>query len=96
MNFYHHYLLAALRKGKTLKKYMQPRGGLFDSTCCPHFFGEVIAWVGIALISQHATVWLVAGGMTSYLLGRSKSTTRFYCQQVPSYKPSYHMIPYVF
>ena len=106
INFYHHYLLAALRndssmnkreeKELTNKKYLQPRGGLFSTTCCPHFFGEILAWIGIALISQHLTVWLVTGGMTSYLLGRSYSTTRFYRERLPAYKPAYHLIPGVF
>ena len=106
INFYHHYLLAALRRNNnkggreemvfTKKKYLQPRGGLFSSTCCPHFFGEILAWIGIALISQHSTVWLVTGGMASYLLGRSYSTTRFYRERLPLYKPAYHLIPGVF
>lgn len=103
INFYHHYLLASLRtqnqkkntsNGK--KEYIEPHGGLFSSTCCPHFFGELIAWIGISLLSQHANCWLVTGGMTSYLLGRSYSTTAFYLKKLPSYKPKYHMIPGIF
>ena len=104
INFYHHYLLASLRieskKKKTTnggdKKYFEPRGGLFSSTCCAHYFGESIAWIGIALLSQHTNCWLVTVGMVSYLLGRSYSTTRFYRKKLPSYKPRYHMIPGLF
>ena len=102
INFYHHYLLAQLRSpsqatSKSLKtKYVPPKGGLFASTCCPHFFGEIIAWMGISVISSHTNVWLVWGGMTSYLLGRSYNTARFYHERVPSYKPKYHMIPGLF
>ena len=38
-NFYHHYLLANMRKGDS-KKYVVPHGGLFIYVACPHYFFE--------------------------------------------------------
>lgn len=77
-NFYHHYLLAQLRTSKLNpkmegKKYIAPRGGLFQFVAAPHYLFELLAWYGIALISEHSNAFLVAISMTSYLSGRAKA-----------------------
>merc|ERR1711920_384297 len=59
-NLYHHWLLANLRSGTTTSKddgtvaskYVIPRGGMFKFVTCPHYFFELIAWLGIACTSQ--------------------------------------------
>lgn len=107
VNAYHHYLLSRLRTGAVAEgegetkggaegssKYKTPRGGLFESTTCPHFAGEVVAWFGIALLSQHVGTWLLAAGMTSYLAGRAYSTTQWYRTKLEDYPPGRaHMFP---
>lgn len=42
-NLYHHVLLSQLRSGDAgaAKKYVVPKGGLFESLTCPHYFFEV-------------------------------------------------------
>ena len=101
-NFYHHFLLAQLRKsnhekitsssssssseGLELKKvYKIPTGGLFPYISTPHYLFELIAWFGIALISQHMNAFLVFTMMSSYLGGRSKATSEWYRSNIPNY-----------
>jgi protein-S-isoprenylcysteine O-methyltransferase Ste14 len=76
-NLYHHYLLATLRNNTTgsasaKKKYYAPKGGLFAYVAAPHYLFELVGWLGIALASQHVNVYLVLGGMISYLAARAK------------------------
>lgn len=75
-NFYHHYLLASLRKngssGETTK-YYAPQGGLFEYVAAPHYLFEVIGWLGIAFASQDMTAFLNFANMTTYLSARSKN-----------------------
>lgn len=72
-NFYHHRLLADLRKTSSTKKYVAPRGCLFEYVAAPHYFFELIGWLGIAIVSRHLNGYLVFASMTSYLSGRSVS-----------------------
>ena len=46
-NLYHHYLLAGLRKGGDDTRYVRPTGGLFELCVCPHYFGEIVGWLGV-------------------------------------------------
>ncbi|CAJ1954487.1 unnamed protein product [Cylindrotheca closterium] len=75
-NFYHHYLLASLRKNGSAvetKKYHAPTGGLFEFVAAPHYLFEVIGWLGIAFVSGDMTAFLNFGTMTAYLSARSKN-----------------------
>ena len=74
---YHHHLLARLRPGAA-RAYAIPRGGLFSIFVCPHYLFEALSWVGIAVASQHLQGFIVAAGITSFLLGRSIATKRWY------------------
>lgn len=82
-NFYHHFLLAKLRTGhgsdgKSSKtKYVAPKGCLFYYVATPHYFFELIGWVGIAIVSNHLNVYLVLTTMASYLGGRSVAQNEF-------------------
>jgi hypothetical protein len=69
---YHHYLLASLRSKATHgKKYSAPKGGLFEYVAAPHYFFELIGWLGIAIASQQLTGYLNMASMSSYLAARS-------------------------
>lgn len=79
-NFYHHYLLAQLRKDSKnadTTKYVAPRGGLFSYVATPHYFFELIGWLGIAMASNHLNAYLVVASMSSYLGGRSVAQNEF-------------------
>ncbi|MBN2549425.1 MAG: hypothetical protein JXB15_09725 [Anaerolineales bacterium] len=86
INFWHHKLLADLRKGNT--KYRIPQGGLFALVSCPHYLGELTAWLGLALMSRHLFLAIVFIGMTIYLVERALRTQTWYHRQFPNYPKS--------
>jgi len=50
INKYHDKILIGLRKNST-NGYQIPFGGLFRFISCPNFLGEIIEWVGFALLT---------------------------------------------
>lgn len=48
-NFYHHLILRRLRKDPTQQGHSIPRGGMFKWVSCPHYFFEVLSWLGFFL-----------------------------------------------
>eukprot|EP00747_Dinoflagellata_sp_TGD_P183729 gnl/TRDRNA2_/TRDRNA2_38827_c0_seq1.p1 gnl/TRDRNA2_/TRDRNA2_38827_c0~~gnl/TRDRNA2_/TRDRNA2_38827_c0_seq1.p1 ORF type:complete len:312 (+),score=37.79 gnl/TRDRNA2_/TRDRNA2_38827_c0_seq1:133-936(+) len=102
-NFYHHFLLAQLRKGDDggdggdKKTYVIPSGGLFKFVTMPHYFFELVFWLGFACVTQHLNSFLTVADMTSYLMGRSVATTRWYRAKFEDYPPERkHLFPFVF
>lgn len=99
-NFYHHVLLAQLRDGRSTKEqhaYKVPKGGLFGLVTCPHYLFELVAWLGIALISQEVHSFLVLASMSSYLAGRSVSQTRWAQSNIKDYpKERKNIVPLLF
>lgn len=94
-NFYHHKLLAELRQ--TQSGYQIPRGGWFERATCPHYFFELLAWLGIVLMSRHLFTVLAFIAMLGYLIARSIKTRQWYLKRFPNYPPERkNMIPYVF
>lgn len=77
INFYHHRLLAGLRRD-TIGGYRIPQGGFFHHAICPHYFGELLAWLGIAIAGRFAEFYLIFWIMFCYLLARSINTHRWY------------------
>ncbi|KAL3945435.1 MAG: hypothetical protein SGBAC_000488 [Bacillariaceae sp.] len=74
-NFYHHYLLASLRKNsaESEKRYHAPKGGCFEFVAAPHYLFELIGWLGIAFAAGDLTAFLNFATMTAYLSARSKN-----------------------
>jgi len=71
LQYHSHALLANLtttRGGKINKsssappKYRIPRGGAFELVSCPHYFAEIVIYVGLALIltGVNTKPWLMA------------------------------------
>lgn len=75
-NFYHHRLLADLRKNTM--EYVVPRGGWFEYVVCPHYFFEIMTWTGIFLMSRHLGALLILIFIISYLVARSIRTVKWY------------------
>jgi very-long-chain enoyl-CoA reductase len=95
-NAYHHFLLSALRKQPNDKSYIAPSGGLFAFVATPHYFFELLAWFGLAVISQQGNAYLVAFSMLSYLAGRSVSTNRWNKKHIQGYRSRKNLIPFIF
>ena len=95
-NAYHHILLSRLRRGSGENIYVSPTGGLFKFVATPHYFFELVAWYGIALIAQQGNALLVAMSMTSYLVGRSVATNKWNKINIPGYEDRKNIIPCLF
>lgn len=100
-NFYHHYLLARLRAlgdSSSKKRYVAPKGGLFDYVAAPHYLFELIGWLGVSLVATHVNVFLVFLGMCSYLGGRAVSQNEFNRQTFPENWPvsRKNILPFLF
>jgi very-long-chain enoyl-CoA reductase len=81
-NYYHHSILAELRKNNASStKYVAPKGGFFNYVAAPHYLFELVGWLGIAVISEHGNAFLVFASMSSYLSGRSVSQNRWNKEQ---------------
>jgi steroid 5-alpha reductase family enzyme len=52
--------------------------GLFQYVTCPHYFGELLAWYGFAMVSHNICPILASLHFTSYLTGRAIATRRWY------------------
>ncbi|KAI1195260.1 3-oxo-5-alpha-steroid 4-dehydrogenase-domain-containing protein [Nemania serpens] len=68
-----HWYLAALRKpGETARKI--PRGLGFGLVTCPNYMFEIVAWVGIILVTRSPTlvVFIVIGSYYMYIWGWGK------------------------
>ncbi|KAL8193082.1 hypothetical protein R6Q57_026986 [Mikania cordata] len=76
-NFYHHCILAGLRKTGD-REYKIPKGGLFDLIICPHYFFEIMEFIGVSCISQTKFTLCFTLGTMLLLMGRSHSTREWY------------------
>lgn len=95
-NFYHHYLLSKLRE-KGDKGYKLPKGGLFDLVICPHYLFEILAFLGIFLISQTLLSFSCALGSALYLAARSYVTRKWYLSKFENFPREVKaLVPYVF
>jgi len=95
-NFYHHYLLANLRKPGE-KGYKVPQGGMFEYVATPHYLFELIGWFGLGLVSQHFFNMLFLGAMTVYLTDRAMGQDEWNRKKMPSYPPNRkRILPFIF
>ena len=82
LNGYHHWLLARLRL-PGVHTYVVPRGGLFGWVASPHYFGEILSFVGYAMMSDLLPVWGNALVASAYLSSRANSTLKWYRREMP-------------
>jgi len=77
--------------------YSIPHGGAFERVSCPNYLGELVEWLGWAILT-----WSVAGlgffGWTAAnLIPRARSHHRWYRQHFPDYPPHRKaIIPFLF
>lgn len=95
-NLYHHYLLRRLRESAVGVQYVMPKTAWFEYAAAPHYFFELVEWLGIAVVAQHGNAYLVLTSMTSYLCGRAVAQNQWNEQKFPEWRNKYNMIPFVF
>ena len=67
--------------------YYIPRGGLFEKVSCPNQFGEMVEWVGFALLTWSAPAAVFAAWTILNVLPRSLAHHRWYRSKFPDYPP---------
>jgi len=95
INQYSDYLLINLRKpGET--NYKIPNGFLFRFISCPNLFGEVIEWLGFAIMTWCLPSWAFFIWTFANLVPRAISHHKWYLQKFPSYpKSRKSILPFV-
>ena len=76
-NAWAHWKLRALRLTTGASERRIPRGGLFERVSCPHYFFEILSWVGFAVFTRvHGAYAFLAVGaviLSSYAFSRHKN-----------------------
>ena len=87
--------LHRLRKpGET--HYSIPTGGLYSRVSCPNYLGEIIEWVGWAIMTWSLAGLAFAILTIANLMPRAVATHRWYRNQFPEYPATRRaVIPYV-
>jgi len=65
--------------------YRIPRGGLFEYVSCPNHFGEMVEWVGFAILTGAAPAAVFAAWTVLNVLPRSLAHHRWYRDRFPDY-----------
>jgi 3-oxo-5-alpha-steroid 4-dehydrogenase 1 len=77
--------------------YRTPTGGLFDYITNPNYFGEIIQWIGWALVTFSLAGLAFAIFTAANLLPRAISNHRWYRERFPVYaRDTKILIPFVF
>jgi steroid 5-alpha reductase family enzyme len=76
--------LIHLRKNSS-NGYQIPRGGLFKQVSCPNFLGEIIEWLGYAILCWSLPALSFFIWTCCNLIPRALDHHRWYRQQFPDY-----------
>lgn len=77
------YLLQLRKPGS--QKYVIPQGGLFKYISCPNHFGEILEWVGFAILSWNIAAVGFAVWTAANLIPRAMSHHKWYLQYFEDY-----------
>jgi 3-oxo-5-alpha-steroid 4-dehydrogenase 1 len=87
-------LRALRRPGESI--YRIPRGGLFDLVSCPNYLGEIMEWVGWAVLTWSMAGASFAAWTIANLAPRARSNQHWYRQTFPDYPPGRRaLVPYI-
>ncbi|MBI1341637.1 MAG: DUF1295 domain-containing protein [Terrimonas sp.] len=87
--------LIALRKPSETG-YMIPRGGLFEKISCPNLFGELIEWLGFAMLCNNLPALAFFVWTAANLIPRALSHHRWYQEKFSDYPGNRKaIIPYI-
>jgi protein-S-isoprenylcysteine O-methyltransferase Ste14 len=76
--------LRQLRSGEK-SEYRIPQGGLFNWISCPNYLGEIIQWLGWAVLTWSAAGWLFAWWTFANLFPRALSHRAWYAERFAEY-----------
>ena len=84
INWWSDQILLDLRKGGR-KGYYIPEGGMFRWVSCPNFFGEIIEWMGFALLTWSPAALAFALWTFFNLVPRAMDHHKWYRSNFPDY-----------
>ncbi|MCR9288063.1 MAG: DUF1295 domain-containing protein [Bacteroidetes bacterium] len=88
-------ILLSLRKPGE-KGYKVPQGGLFHRISCPNYFGEILEWIGFAILSWNIAAVGFAIWTASNLIPRAISHHKWYREKFEHYPKSRKaIIPFI-
>ena len=95
INNYSDSQLINLRKpGET--GYKIPTGGFFKYVSCPNHFGEMVEWLGFAIMANSVPAWSFAIWTVVNLIPRTLDNHKWYLQKFPDYpKERKAVIPFI-
>lgn len=67
------------------KGYQIPRGWLFRYISCPNHFGEMIEWIGFAIVGMSLPAWTFAIWTACNLIPRTLNHHAWYKEKFPDY-----------
>ena len=79
--------LIRLRKNRT-DGYQIPFGGLFNRISCPNFFGEIVEWLGFAILCWSLPAFSFFAWTVCNLVPRALDHHRWYKSQFANYPPN--------
>ena len=68
--------------------YQLPRGGLFESISCPNHFGEIVEWLGFAIIAWNISAVTFVIWTACNLIPRALNHHSWYKDQFNNYPES--------
>ena len=87
--------LISLRKDN--KEYQIPQGGMFDFISCPNYFGEIVEWIGFAIIVLNLGTLSFALWTAFNLIPRALNHHNWYINYFKEYPDKRKaLIPYIF
>ncbi len=95
LNIHSDHILRHLRK-KGENGYSIPAGGMFRFVSCPNYLGEIMEWIGWALLTWSLVGLIFALWTMANLIPRAVSYQKWYIKRFPDYPKSRRaIIPFV-
>jgi protein-S-isoprenylcysteine O-methyltransferase Ste14 len=96
INWHSDKILLDLRQTVRAGEYGIPRGGLFRFVSCPNYFGEIIEWIGWAVLTGSLAGAVFAVWVVANLLPRAINHHRWYRERFADYPRSRKaLVPYL-
>lgn len=99
INMHSDRLIRRLRKGKDDTNYYIPQGGLFKYISSANYFGEIVEWVGFAILCWSDAGWVFVFWTIANIVPRSAAVydryTQFFGKEFTDLK-RWKIFPYIY
>jgi 3-oxo-5-alpha-steroid 4-dehydrogenase 1 len=96
INLHSDHILRNLRKPGEVE-YKIPYGGVFRWVSCGNYFGEIVEWIGWAILTWSLPGLVFALWVMANLVPRARSHHKWYHEKFPDYPPERKAVfPYIF